>query len=87
MLLASDSPYQQIEEDGAYYRVRYADEEMLFLKADTLVLPLRNATVEEFSRYLLALLVEDSQGDDLREIELCVASGPGQKGCTTWRKP
>jgi len=84
MLLAADSPYQQIEEDGLYYRVRYAQEEMLFLRSDTQVLPLRNATVEELSRYLLAQLVEDSRGDDLREIELCVASGPGQKGCSTW---
>ena len=50
------------------------------------VLPIRNATVEEFSRYLLHGLVEASGDDDLREIELCVASGPGQKGCASWCK-
>jgi 6-pyruvoyltetrahydropterin/6-carboxytetrahydropterin synthase len=60
---------------------------MLFLKADTRVLPLRNATVEEFSRYLLQQLLLASEGDDLREVELCVASGPGQKGCACWHKP
>jgi 6-pyruvoyltetrahydropterin/6-carboxytetrahydropterin synthase len=86
MLLAGDSPYQTIEEAGACYRVTFAGEEMLFLQGDTLVLPVRNATVEEFSRYLLQRLVDLSAGDDLREIELCVASGPGQKGCTTWRR-
>ena len=85
MLVAGESPYQQIEESGACYRVRYSDHEMLFLQTDTLILPIRNATVEEFSRYLLQRLVEDSEGDDLREIELCVASGPGQKGCAIWR--
>ncbi|MDH4042664.1 MAG: 6-carboxytetrahydropterin synthase [Gammaproteobacteria bacterium] len=85
MLLAGESPYQKIEEDGAYYRVNFAAEQMLFLRADTLVLPIRNATVEEFSRYLLRGLVAASEGDDLREIELCVASGPGQKGCATWQ--
>jgi 6-pyruvoyltetrahydropterin/6-carboxytetrahydropterin synthase len=85
MLLAGDSPYQQIEEAGACFRVRFADDEMLFLQSDTLVLPIRNATVEEFSRYLLQRLVELSAGDELREIELCVASGPGQKGCANWR--
>ena len=58
---------------------------MLFLRSDTLVLPIRNATVEEFSAYLLQQLVADSAADDLREIELCVASGPGQKGCASWR--
>ena len=86
MVLAGESPYQRVEESGACYRVIYADQEMLFLQSDTLVLPLRNATVEEFSRYLLQRLVADSEGDDLREIELCVASGPGQKGCAVWRK-
>ncbi|MGB1141957.1 MAG: 6-pyruvoyl trahydropterin synthase family protein [Halioglobus sp.] len=86
MILAGDSPHQSIVEDGDNYRVTFADDKMLFLKSDTLVLPVRNATVEEFSRYLLAQLLEASSGEDLREIELCVASGPGQKGCTTWRK-
>ena len=85
LLLAGESPYQQIEESGACYRVRYSDQEMLFLQSDTLILPIRNATVEEFSRYLLQRLVDDSEGDDLREIELCVASGPGQKGCAIWQ--
>ena len=86
MLLAGASPYQQIAEEGAYYRVSYAQEQMLFLRTDTLVLPIRNATVEEFSIYLLQRLLEGSAADDLREIELCVASGPGQKGCANWRR-
>jgi 6-pyruvoyltetrahydropterin/6-carboxytetrahydropterin synthase len=86
MLLAGNSPHQVITEQGAYYRVQFAGEEMLFLRCDTLVLPIRNATVEEFSYYLLQRLVQDSAADDLREIELCVASGPGQKGCANWRR-
>jgi 6-pyruvoyltetrahydropterin/6-carboxytetrahydropterin synthase len=86
MLLAGDSPHQQITESGACYRVMHAGQEMLFLQSDTLVLPIRNATVEEFSHYLLQRLVADSAGEDLREIELCVASGPGQKGCAIWRE-
>ncbi len=85
MLLAGDSPHQRIEEAGSCYRVVFADEEMLFLRSDTLVLPVTNATVEEFSHYLLQRLLRDSAGDDLREVDLCVASGPGQKGCASWR--
>ena len=85
MLLAGDSPHQTIEEEGDYYRVRFNAEEMLFLRADTQVLPIRNATVEEFSRYLLARLVVLSAGEGLREIELFVASGPGQKAGSLWR--
>ena len=85
LLLAGESPHQRVEEDDAFYRVTFGSEEMVFLRTDTLVLPIRNATVEEFSRYLLARLVALSAGDDLREIELCVASGPGQKGCSSWQ--
>lgn len=85
MLLAGASPHQRIEQEGAYYRVRFAGEDMLFLCSDTLVLPLRNATVEEFAHYLLGRMLELSAGEDLREVELCVASGPGQKGCAIWR--
>jgi len=85
MLLAGESPYQQIAETGACFRVSYAAEEMLFLQSDTLVLPVSNVTVEELSYYLLQRLLLDSAGEDLREIELCVTSGPGQKGCAIWR--
>jgi len=84
MLLAGESPYQQIAEAGSCYRVSYAEEEMLFLQSDTLVLPISNVTVEELSYFLLQQLLLDSAGEDLREIELCVASGPGQKGCAIW---
>lgn len=87
MLLAGDSPYQEISEEGDCFRVQYADQAMLFLQSDTLVLPIRNATVEEFSQLLLRRLLDASVGDDLREVELCVASGPGQKGCAHWHKP
>lgn len=85
MVLAGDSPYQEISEEGDYFTVTFAQDRMQFLKKDTLVLPITNATVEEFSHYLLQQLVAASQGEDLREIELCVASGPGQKGCALWK--
>jgi 6-pyruvoyltetrahydropterin/6-carboxytetrahydropterin synthase len=84
MLLPGESPYLQIVSDGLNYRVTHGDDEMSFLKSDTQVLPIRNVTVEELSRYLLKRLLEESAADDLREITLCVASGPGQKGCASW---
>ncbi|MDG1388880.1 MAG: 6-carboxytetrahydropterin synthase [Halioglobus sp.] len=84
MLLAADSPYQRIEDEGNFFRVHFNDEEMLFLKSDTLVLPLRNATVEEFSRYLLDKLIAMSAPGELSEAELFVASGPGQKAGARW---
>lgn len=86
LLLPAESPHLTVELDGANYRVTFAGEGMTFLASDTRVLPIRNITVEELSRYLLALLVQESADDDLREIDLCVASGPGQRGCAQWRQ-
>jgi len=87
LILPAHSPYQTVEEAGHEYRVRFGDEEMRFLRSDTLVLPIVNATVEELSRYLLERLRHASRGDDLRELRVCVASGPGQRGCANWRAP
>ena len=58
---------------------------MLFLASDTLLLPVCNVTVEELSFYLLRQLLAACGDEDLREVRLCVASGPGQKGCAHWR--
>lgn len=85
MVLAANSPHQRVEEEGEFYRVHFNGEQMLFLKSDTLLLPLRNATVEEFASYLLQKLVDLSAGEGLREIELFVASGPGQKAGAVWQ--
>jgi len=86
MLLAGDSPHQTIAEEGDSYRVGFNGEDMLFLRSDTLVLPIRNATVEEFSHYLLEQLKDLSQGEDIRELQVCVASGPGQRACARWQR-
>ncbi|NQX87953.1 MAG: 6-carboxytetrahydropterin synthase [Halioglobus sp.] len=85
MVLPGKSPYLEIDKSGDSYRVKHGGDEMFFLQGDTLVLPIRNVTVEEFSRYLLDLLLKDSMEEDLREVELCIASGPGQRGCAIWR--
>ncbi len=85
LLLAADSPFQRIVAEGGEYRVEFAGETMRFLRSDTLLLPLSNVTVEELSYYLLAQMLALSAGEALREVRICVASGPGQKGCASWR--
>jgi 6-pyruvoyltetrahydropterin/6-carboxytetrahydropterin synthase len=85
MLLAGNSPYQTVEEQGVCYRVSFDRDEMLFLQSDTQVLPLLNVTVEELSYFLLQQLVAECAGEDIREIELCVASGAGQRACSAWK--
>ena len=85
MLLAGNSPFQKIAQDGDYYRVTFDGQDMLFLQCDTQVLPILNATIEEFSHLLLQRLMEQCAGEGLREVELCVASGAGQRACSLWR--
>jgi len=84
LLLPAHSPHQHIEEDGDCYRVVFNRQEMRFLRSETLVLPIVNSTVEEFAHYLLRRLLDASAGEALAEVQVCVASGPGQKGCARW---
>lgn len=84
MVLPERSPHQTVVKDGENYRVTFNGETMYFLRTDTLVLPIVNATVEEFAHYLLGRMLDASAGEAIAEIQLCVASGPGQKGCASW---
>lgn len=89
VLLPADSPYLRISERDAHYRVEFANEELLFPRSDTLLLPVRNATVEEYARFLLERLLEDRElieRHDIREVTIKVSSGPGQWGSSHWRK-
>jgi 6-pyruvoyltetrahydropterin/6-carboxytetrahydropterin synthase len=84
LILPANSPHQQVEEDGECYRVTFNGQEMRFLRSETRLLPIVNSTVEEFAHYLLRQLLDASAGEALAEVQLCVASGPGQKGCARW---
>ena len=89
MLLPGESPHISIEEDDENYRVLFNAEVMTFIKADTLVLPIRNTTVEEFSHYLLGqFLCTDLLNDDdsISALEVRVESGPGQMGASQWQR-
>jgi 6-pyruvoyltetrahydropterin/6-carboxytetrahydropterin synthase len=84
LILPEHSPYLTVTDVGDGYEAVFNGEVMRFLRSDTRVLPIANATVEEFSHYLLARLLELSAGDVLAEVQLCVSSGPGQKACSRW---
>lgn len=82
-VLPEHSPYLQIEREGAYWKVGFADEILWFLSSDVLVLPIRNATVEEFARYILDRLREDEsflRENGVTTLTVKVSSGPGQSG-------
>ncbi|MFT5693224.1 MAG: 6-pyruvoyltetrahydropterin/6-carboxytetrahydropterin synthase [Oceanicoccus sp.] len=89
LLLPSLSPHLEIAEDDTFYRVEFNGELMYFLKSDTLLLPVLNSTVEEYSNYILEYLLSfstDIQQYDVRELVIKVSSGPGQSGSSQWKK-
>jgi 6-pyruvoyltetrahydropterin/6-carboxytetrahydropterin synthase len=88
-LIPRDSPHLRIEEEGPYYLVHFNGERIPLLKSDTLLLPIRNSTVEEYARYLLERLLAapDFVGlRDIRRLVVKVSSGPGQWGWRVWER-
>lgn len=83
------SPHLRIAEEGELHIVHFNGERIPLLKSDTLLLPMRNTTVEEYARYLLGRFVDD--GDflaqrDIRAAVVKVSSGPGQNGSSHWTR-
>lgn len=87
LLLPGESPHLEVRGETTDYRVVFDGQEMRFLKSDTLVLPIRNISVEELASYLLGKLLEDTEiaSYDMRRIEVRVSSGPGQWGSCEWQ--
>lgn len=88
-LIPRDSPHLRIEEEGPYYLVHFNGERIPLLASDTLLLPIRNSTVEEYARYLLEQLLAapDFVGlRDIRRLAVKVSSGPGQWGWRVWER-
>lgn len=87
LILPTQSPYLKVSEQGAKVQADFNDETMEFLASDVLLLPIRNATVEEYSHYLLDKLLEDQAllGEyGVQGLEIGVSSGPGQWGSSCW---
>lgn len=86
-LIARFSPYQKIEDAEPFYKIHFHDHHMLLRKSETILLPIRNTTVEELSFYILEELCKDAEflkKYDVRQLETTVASGPGQCGSALW---
>lgn len=82
-VLPERSPHLRIDREGAYWKVGFANETLWFLTGDVLVLPIRNATVEEFARYILDRIREDEaflRQNGVTELLVKISSGPGQSG-------
>lgn len=88
-LIAERSPHLTIEEDGDYYNVIHNGINMPLLKTDTILLPIRNVTIEELSHYLLGELLGDFElVNELGVVNMTmrVSSGPNQWAAAEWQK-
>lgn len=87
-LLPQLSPHLRIEEDEEFFIAWFNGEKIPLRKSDTLLLPIRNSTVEEFARYVRDLFVDDESFIRERGIvalTIKISSGPGQSGSSQWR--
>ena len=88
VLLPGQSPHMEVKTDGGEITAVFNDESMRFPASDTLVLPIRNTTVEEFSHLILTMLVEEDdffEINDVHSLKISVSSGDGQWGSSGWQ--
>jgi 6-pyruvoyltetrahydropterin/6-carboxytetrahydropterin synthase len=86
-LVPRHSPHLTIEEDVEFYFVWFNGEQIPLRKSDTLLLPIRNSTVEEFARYMRDQFIGDEsfvRDRGICEVVIKVSSGPGQSGSALW---
>ncbi|GAA6138941.1 6-pyruvoyl tetrahydropterin synthase family protein [Arenicella sp. 4NH20-0111] len=88
-LIAEESPYLNIESDEQYHFITHNRITQPLLKTDTILLPVKNVTIESLAHFLLDQVV----GDESRlielgitEFEMRVSSGPNQWGIARWKK-
>ncbi len=87
VLIAEQSPHLEISQDDDFYLIKHNGITQPLLKSDTLILPVKNITIECLSAYFLDLLVSDQQRIEacrIHAIEMRVSSGPNQWGISRW---
>lgn len=87
VLLPTESPYVDIEQDDDYVTAVFGGERLPFLRRDVKLLAVRNITVEELAHWFIAQLTTTADFAELAvdALELRVSSGPGQWAVSTWR--
>ena len=89
VLLPAESPHLTFATEAPYLIVCFADERIPFLERDALLLPIRNATVEEFARWFACRLGADAElrRQPIESLNVRVSSGPGQWASCRWSRP
>lgn len=88
-LLANDSPYLKIVEEGNQYCCLFAQEKIYFPKDDVILMPLKNITVEELAIWFLNQLIAEKEEIKkylIHQILIKVYSAPGQAASVVWER-
>jgi 6-pyruvoyltetrahydropterin/6-carboxytetrahydropterin synthase len=89
MLLPQFSPHLSVSEDETYYYAQFANDRMVFLKSDTLVLPVKNVTSECLAQWFVEQLIEDKADiEDKRivAIKVMISITVGQHSTASWQR-
>jgi 6-pyruvoyltetrahydropterin/6-carboxytetrahydropterin synthase len=88
VLMPTQSPYLDIEQDNQYTYIIFNGERIPFLARDLTLLPVRNITVEEMAQYFLEKLRDrpDISVLDINHLVLRCSSGEGQWATATWQQ-
>lgn len=83
IILPGLSKHLDITETEKHFQIVFNSESISFLKRDILVLPIKNVTVEELSKWFIQQITSDQVylgNDNVIAIKVKVFSGPGQSG-------
>lgn len=86
-LLPAESPYLRVEANSAMVTAYFGDEILQFPATDVCILPISNVTLEELSRHICTVLIENMRlhsDSRVREVTVRVSSRPGQDASYTW---
>lgn len=93
MALPEFSPHLKLGETelpdlGHYVTAKYADETLLFLARDVIVLPVANVTVEALSQHFLDKICSapELENRGIVHLKVKVSSSAGQYGVAQWYK-
>ncbi len=87
-LIAADSPYLDINSDEQFHHITHNHITQPLLKTDTILLPVKNITIESLAHYFLDLLTADKKKLEelnITAFEMRVSSGPNQWGIARWQ--
>lgn len=88
-LMPQFSPFLSLSETEEYYYFTFNHKKIPFLKEDVTLMPLRNITVEELSRWFVEELIKEAQeleSHAINKIQVKVFSAPGRCASHEWQK-